>query len=475
MNLLDNQRAYYIALAVNGTHEQLKALNNGLKLGIIKSGDALTEYNELTKKELKLKETLVRETHRRYDGTSRIISHHLPTDKNPYDYWITIMENGKRIRESNYDTLIDRLYRYYTGALADNSIRAIFEAAIHEKQITENPKNNTIKRQRADYHRYITHDFASMDIRDVTTLFLKEYTQKWVNADHPKKKAYLAYKGILNLVFGYAMIHRIISTNPVKAINNNVYLKSCDLSQPEPSEKILSPEEIDLLRTTVRKRMTMKKYGRYYINGFALLFSIETGVRVGELCSLKWADIREDCIHIHSQQLSEEREKGHTTYYYDPHTKNEKGISCEGRDFPLTDAIDSILFELKSLQNELGIQSDFIFCHENGEWIKTDAYLTFLRRLCTSLGFKVTNNHALRMSLNSNVLIPLGISAPDRAAMLGHSVETNLRNYSFAQKSYIEDVRKRLNTGFARCDVFRNTSKTPKIVQFSQIKKAQNH
>ena len=59
--------------------------------------------------------------------------------------------------------------------------------------------------------------------------------------------------------------------------------------------------------------------------------------------------------------------------------------------------------------------------------------------------------------------------------MLGHSVETNLRNYSFAQKSYIEDVRKRLNTGFAGCDVFRNTSKTPKIVQFSQIKKAQNH
>ena len=238
----------------------------------------------------------------------------------------------------------------------------------------------------------------------------------------------------MNLVFDYAMVHRVISTNPVRDINNRVYLKSCDLSKPDPSEKILSPEEIDLLRTTVRKRMTMKKYGRYYINGFALLFSIETGVRVAELCSLKWANIREDCIHIHSQQLSEEREPGHTTYYYDLHTKNEKGISCDGRDFPLTYNIESILVELKSLQDELGIRSEFIFCHEDGEWIKTDAYITFLRRLCTSLGFNVTNNHALRMSLNSNVLIPLGISAPDRAVMLGHSVETNLRHYSFAKK-----------------------------------------
>ena len=45
------------------------------------------------------------------------------------------------------------------------------------------------------------------------------------------------------------------------------------------------------------------------------------------------------------------------------------------------------------------------------------------------------------MSLNSNVLIPMGVSVADRAAMLGHSIETNLRYYSFAQKDYLENVR----------------------------------
>ena len=45
------------------------------------------------------------------------------------------------------------------------------------------------------------------------------------------------------------------------------------------------------------------------------------------------------------------------------------------------------------------------------------------------------------MSLNSNVLIPKGISVADRAAMLGHSIETNLKHYSFAQKDYLENVR----------------------------------
>ncbi len=52
------------------------------------------------------------------------------------------------------------------------------------------------------------------------------------------------------------------------------------------------------------------------------------------------------------------------------------------------------------------------------------------------------------MSLNSNVLIPMGISPADRAAMLGHSVETNMKYYSFAQKGYIDTVRALLDGDF---------------------------
>ena len=49
------------------------------------------------------------------------------------------------------------------------------------------------------------------------------------------------------------------------------------------------------------------------------------------------------------------------------------------------------------------------------------------------------------MSLNSNVLIPMGISSADRAKLLGHSVETNEKNYSFAQKDYVNNARNILN------------------------------
>ena len=91
-------------------------------------------------------------------------------------------------------------------------------------------------------------------------------------------------------------------------------MKSCDTRKARPEEKILSPEEIDSIKEEVRHRMSLKKWGSYYINGYAVLFAIETGVRVGELCALKWSDITENSIHIHAKQL-DTKENGKKVYY----------------------------------------------------------------------------------------------------------------------------------------------------------------
>lgn len=72
---------------------------------------------------------------------------------------------------------------------------------------------------------------------------------------------------------------------------------------------------------TILEGLTIQKYGPYYINGYAALFSIVTGVRVGELCSLKRNDIHEISIHIHTQQLFERESGGKSYYLFVPKTK----------------------------------------------------------------------------------------------------------------------------------------------------------
>ena len=466
-------KAKEILKLMKSLQDRKQSLKLEENLGIIDSDGARHEIEMINKKERALKEQLVLLNHVTADGTPRAISYHAPTDNNPKEYWGTKMADGRKVKATTRDGLIDKLFNFYADGLSDLSFKAVFKAALTEKEITENPKEKTIARNEADFKRFISAELAGKDIRTITEITLKKYIQEWVKRDHPKKKAYLAFKGVLNLAFSYAYFHKIISENPVDRIDNKVYLKSCDTRKAKPEEKILSPDEINSLQDEVRRRMTMKKYGSYYINGYAMLFAIETGVRVAELCALKWEDIKENSIHIHCQQLNKQVD-GTKVYYLVPYTKNEKGQSEDGREFPLTRKIKELLAELKVKQSELGIESEYIFCHEDGEWVKTDAYITFLRRLCRSLDLNVTNNHALRMSLNSNVLIPKGVSVADRAAMLGHSIETNLRNYSFAQKDYIDNVRAILDSDDGEeptsSDGFtEGTPREPrKIIQFSK-------
>lgn len=421
---------------------QRVSIHNQQKCGIISSADATNELMSISKKEYALKEKLVTQVHVTGNGDPRKIEY-----KESRGMWKTIMPGKTYMFGKTKEALIDKLFEFYGLTLADTKIKSIFLLAVKEREATANRNPGTISRYYKDFDRYITKDFQARDIRSITKADIKAYKQELFHSTTLKKSNFLAYKGVLNLIFEYALEYDIIDKNPVTAVKNTDYYKDCDLTVAKPEQKILSQEEIELLKAEVRKRMRYdKKYNGYFINGYAILISIETGMRVAELCALKWDDINfdKDFINIHSQQLYIVK-KGGKEYYYVGYTKNERGIPNGGRDFPLTTAIRVILGELKHLQEQQGIVSEFVFCHEDGEWIKTDAYETCLRRMCQSLGFTVTNNHALRMALNSNVFIPLGIPVTERARMLGHSVETNLRKYSFAGKNSNGNILEVLN------------------------------
>ena len=191
--------------------------------------------------------------------------------------------------------------------------------------------------------------------------------------------------------------------------------------------------------------------GREYdIIGYAMLFSIETGVRVAEIPPLRWSDISDMGLHIHRQQRMTRIKGQGRTFEELSYTKNERLHPKGGRYFPVTEVIENILNEIKECQERLGISSEFIFCDEKGDWLNKETYSQRLRRMCKRMGYNITNNHAFRMSLNSNVLIPLGILATKRAYLLGHSVEINERYYSHMRTESLEGIKEILNQSFTQ-------------------------
>ena len=176
------------------------------------------------------------------------------------------------------------------------------------------------------------------DIRALTFSDIKEYTCLYVNSIHPTLSVFKSYKGILNLIFDYAVTNGLCKDNFARRIKNNNYYKSLSVSK-RSDEKIFSVEEIETIKTEVRKRMAYKKkYNGYFINGYAILLSIETGMRVAEICALKWSDISEKDIWIHAQQLWSKTK----SWEYCPRLKHERLLTPDkdqGSNFPLTNNI----------------------------------------------------------------------------------------------------------------------------------------
>lgn len=438
------------------TIQDLREGRNDVILGIADA--ALNEkMQKRTEKEFKLKEDTVKKVHVTQSGNPRTISE--KEDEDGRTYYFTKVKGKKQFRSYTYSGLINKLYDYYKTMVlpeeTENTLACIFRRALDAYKAASNPSPNTVYKYEKDFKRFLEGSpFAQKNICQITALDIQTFTQAMVNKSHPKLKAFLGYIGLLNLIFRYARtIERLIPENPMDLVDFAPYKKSCDQTRPKSDDKILSSKEIERIREVCRNRIAKDAY---YVRGYMILLAIESGMRVGELCSLKWDDVKWDvfpnvkfegpCIHIHSQLLSNYDEKGKLHYTYVGWTKDEKGISRGGRYYPLTGKIRSILTALKENQKKVGAYDPdgYVFL-ENDKWITTISYEKCLKRMCRSLGYEVTNNHALRMSLNSNLFIPRGIPVTTRALWLGHSVEVNLNNYSYAEKKPLSEYTQKLD------------------------------
>lgn len=418
--------------------EQLFQLQTMKKEGNIKGVDIA--INDLKRKEFEEKERKVLEIHK-----NKITQTTEKKRGKLTPCWQTRCKGLGRPRRKTYEELINVLYDFYfdSKTITDCSFRNIFNAALENKMRTEQPKEKTIRDYHDSYKAWIDKDFGDKDIRRIKPSELNAYILKKVMERNPTKEYFRRFKGLLNLVFEFACApeRRIIEFNPVPK-NNKAFAKYYSISSNKPEDKAFQPDEVELIRKHLWERVEEEEYDVY---GYAILFSSRTGVREGEIPSLKWEDVKRNAIHIHSQQ-NDERRDGKRVYYYNPTTKEEKGVSRGGRFTPLTSNIRKILQSLKAKQDALGINSEWVFCKRDGTWILYGTYAYHLRKECKKLGLNLTNNHAFRMYLNSYVYCETIDTNAERGAILGHSPETNLRNYTFARSDdYMDELCRKID------------------------------
>ena len=110
-----------------------------------------------------------------------------------------------------------------------------------------------------------------------------------------------------------------------------------------------------------------------------------------------------------------------------------------GRFVPITPECQKALEYAQNLPGE----SEFILHNKAGRAIIKDSYEQFLRRKCHSLGIDTTHNHDFRVAFNAR-LIADNLDGNERCYVLGHTMQTNERCYSFSDERKLDSITKKM-------------------------------
>lgn len=193
-----------------------------------------------------------------------------------------------------------------------------------------------------------------------------------------------------------------------------------DIKYPPSSEN----KVLDVLSVTNHRKILNHIQSHFTFMGLGIYISLSTGLRIGEICALKWSDINvTDGILTVNRTIERiyiiEGEKKHTELVINtPKTKN----SC--REIPMNKELLGMLKPLKKVVND-----DYYILTNDERPTEPRTYRNYYKRLMEKLDIPKLKYHGLRHSFATRC-IEVGCDYKTVSALLGHSnISTTLDLY----------------------------------------------
>lgn len=370
--------------------------------------------------------------------------------KHPYKIWqgndgkwrtyIPDEEKGRKLLKRNSEKEIELCVIDYIQENSEENIKKniaskitlqnIFPKWLEYKQIHTN-STSYIKRITADWHRFYAtqQEFINMPLQNMTFVFLDEWAHGMIKQYNLTKKSYYNMSIILRQCLDYVVECGYLEENIFSRVKVNTKLFHRVKKKAGESQVYTIDEEERFIKDMIRR---FKEHPENTAP-LAVMLAFETGVRIGELCALKFEDIEGNYIHIQRQEIREyqkidEYNMKFKCYKIVEYTKSEDGF----RDVYLTTAARKII-ELARNMNELNgeyCEEGYIFVH-NHKNINHYSIQAMILRGCNKVNMDVKTSHKIRKTYIST-LIDSGLNIDAIRRFAGHSDErTTYGNYCY--------------------------------------------
>jgi len=326
-------------------------------------------------------------------------------------------EGGKRktVRRAKKKDVEDFMIALIEQQETNPTIADLFAVVCEKKLQNDGRKQSTILRNQREFKRAFS-DFGKRRIRDIDPVDVENILISVKRDFDMTATEYSNILGILRSILFLAEHERYISFDYENAIKRAGYINDQFRStKKDDSEEIYSTDEVEIICDYIWRNPTIHRLG--------ILLMFYTGIRAGELSSLRWDDVdRTDPEYVFlriDEGETEVKVDGHrTTNVSTPKTNYSiRSIPIPRQAVPIFD-----------LAKKFNPDSDFIFAYK-GNRIKAEKFRKNFMKTCKYAGIKYKSCHkirktyATRMSENS-------VSDHLLMELMGHSsIQTTRNNY----------------------------------------------
>lgn len=305
--------------------------------------------------------------------------------------WYTYLPDEKkgrvqRVRNSRKD-IEDLIISFYRKKEENPTIKTLFYEWLKRKIENMEIEESTYTRYKVDFERCFS-DFGKMKIRDVNELDIEDFLKKCVHEKSMSRKAYSNIRTLMYGIFKYAKKRKLIDYD-IKCVIDDIDFSKKEFTKiiHDDIEQVFSQEEENNIILLMESDQDIINLG--------LLLMFKSGIRVGELCSLKPSDINGNTISIRrTETIFKDRETGKIRYDIKEHPKTDAGI----RDVIIKDDSIWLLKKIKSL-NPFG---EFLFM-KNGKRIRSYVFRNRLYANCKKSKSVIKSPHKVRKTYGTKL------------------------------------------------------------------------
>ena len=353
-------------------------------------------------------------------------------EKHPYKIWegkdgkwytyFPDEENGRVMRKRNSKKSLEDLICEYWKEKAENpDIEEVFREWISKKLEYKEIQKGSADRYETDFYRFFVQSgFSKKHIKQIEPEDIEDFVRKQIAQHDLTAKTFSGLRIVVKGIFQYAKKKKW--TN----ISISEFFGDLDISR-STFRKISREKESEVLSETEIPIVVEYLKGHPTIWNLGILLVLQTGLRVGELSSLKKEDWNGDILKVRRTEVRLKNPDGKNTVKVKDFAKTEAGM----RDIILTDGGKRTLYTLVRMNPD----GEYIFENSEGIRIRGNTFNKSLDSVLKHLGIPHRSMHKLRKTY-CTMLIDAGCEDPVVMNQMGHaSVETSRRYYYFCNRT----------------------------------------